>query len=61
MIKALLRELSLSGPYRRGKQTIQAMRSSARIPLKWTHVIEKESLKIKQLEHAAVETAGQLF
>ena len=27
----------------------------------WNHVIEKESLKFKELEHVKLEKAGQLF
>jgi len=33
----------------------------ARIPLKWTHVIENDSLKIKELEHVGNEKARHIF
>jgi hypothetical protein len=32
-----------------------------RYPISWNHLIEKESLKIKELEHVHIEKAGQLF
>ncbi|MGH6822291.1 MAG: hypothetical protein ACREC4_02190, partial [Methylocella sp.] len=32
-----------------------------RFPITWNHVIEKESLKFKELEHALVEKVEQLF
>jgi hypothetical protein len=32
-----------------------------RFPITWTHVIEKESLKFKELEHVLVEKVEQLF
>jgi len=32
-----------------------------RFPITWNHVIEKESLKIKELEHVLIEKVEQLF
>jgi hypothetical protein len=33
----------------------------ARFPTRWIHLIEKESLKFKELEHVLIEKADQLF
>jgi hypothetical protein len=32
-----------------------------RSPITWNHVIEKESLKIKELEHVLIEKVEQLL
>ena len=32
-----------------------------RLPYTWNHVIEKESLKFKELEHVLIEKVVQLF
>jgi len=32
-----------------------------RFPITWNHVIEKESLKFKEVEHALIEKVEQLF
>ena len=32
-----------------------------RFPITWNHVIEKETLKIKELEHVGIEKVEQLF
>jgi len=32
-----------------------------RIPIAWTHVIEKDTLEIKKLEHVLVEKVEKLF
>ena len=32
-----------------------------RFPITWNHVIEKESLKFKELEHVLIEKVDQLF
>jgi hypothetical protein len=32
-----------------------------RFPITWNHVIEKESLKFKELEHVRIEKVEQLF
>ena len=32
-----------------------------RFPIAWNHVIEKESLNFKELEHVLIEKAEQLF
>ena len=55
-----MRELLLSGPYRRDRaKSSDAI--LARIPLILTHVIENDSLKIKELEHVGNEKAGHFF
>jgi len=35
--------------------------SLERFPIPWNHVIEKESLRIKKLEHVRIEKIEQLF
>jgi hypothetical protein len=32
-----------------------------RFPIRWTHLIEKESLGFKELEHVLIEKVEQLF
>jgi hypothetical protein len=32
-----------------------------RFPIRWTHLIEKESLKSNKLEHVLIEKGDQLF
>ena len=32
-----------------------------RVPIKWNHLIDKDSLKIKELEHVPIEKVEQLF
>jgi hypothetical protein len=32
-----------------------------RVPIKWNHLIDKDSLKIKELEHVGIEKVEQLF
>jgi hypothetical protein len=32
-----------------------------RFPITWNHVIEKEALKFKELEHVLIEKVEQLF
>jgi len=32
-----------------------------RFPITWNHVIEKESLNLKELEHIGIEKVEQLF
>ena len=36
-------------------------RTLERLPSTWNHVIDKESLKFKELEHVRLEKAEQLF
>ena len=36
-------------------------RALERFPITWNHVIDKEPVKIKELEHVRIEKAGQLF
>jgi hypothetical protein len=35
--------------------------SLERVPIKWNHLIDKDSLKIKELEHVLIEKVEQLF
>ncbi|MGH6822855.1 MAG: hypothetical protein ACREC4_05085 [Methylocella sp.] len=35
--------------------------SLERVPIKWNHLIDKDSLKINELEHVLVEKVEQLF
>jgi hypothetical protein len=35
--------------------------SLERVPIKWHHLIDKDSLKIKVLEHVLIEKVEQLF
>ena len=52
-----------------GKRAFQASQSPftlrqvqlERFPITWNHVIEKESLGFKELEHVLVEKVEQLF
>jgi hypothetical protein len=32
-----------------------------RFPIRWNHLIEKESLRCIELEHGLIEKAGELF
>jgi hypothetical protein len=48
-------------PERRPQARNRAGATLERLPSTWTHVIEKESLKFKELEHVRIEKAGQLF
>ncbi len=32
-----------------------------RFPIRWNHLIEKESLRFKELEHVLIEKVEQLF
>jgi hypothetical protein len=32
-----------------------------RFPIRWNHLIEKESLRFKELEHVLIGIVGQLF
>jgi len=32
-----------------------------RFPIRWNHLIEKESLEFKELEHVLIEKVDQLF
>jgi hypothetical protein len=32
-----------------------------RLPTRWTYLIEKESLRVKELEHVGIEKVEQLF
>jgi hypothetical protein len=36
-------------------------RTLERVPIKWNHLIDKDSLKIKVLEHVLIEKVEQLF
>ena len=37
------------------------LQSLERLPITWNHVIERESLNFKELEHVLVEKVVQLF
>ena len=37
------------------------IRGLERFPITWNHVIEKEALKFKELEHVLIEKVEQLF
>ncbi len=45
----------------RSGETIQGKTTLERFPITWNHVIEKESLKFKELEHVLIEKVEQLF
>jgi hypothetical protein len=51
------------GQFRRGR--FRAKRGDPktleRVPIKWNHLIDKNSLKIKELEHGGTEKGEQLF
>ncbi|MDQ6869364.1 MAG: hypothetical protein M3178_13630 [Pseudomonadota bacterium] len=32
-----------------------------RVPIKWNHLIDKDALKLKDLEHVGIEKVEQLF
>jgi len=36
-------------------------RTLARVPIKWAHLIGKDSFKIKELGHVLIEKGEQLF
>jgi hypothetical protein len=38
-----------------------ANRRLERVPIKWTHLIDKVQLKIKELEHVLIKKVEQLF
>jgi hypothetical protein len=38
-----------------------SMSSLERFPITWNHVIDKEKLKTKELEHVLIEKGEQLF
>ena len=44
----------------RGKN-LRCMATPERVPIKWNHLIDKDSLKIKELEHVLIEKLEQLF
>ena len=49
---------------RRRGRALQADRATPpleRVPSKWNHLIDKDSLKIKELEHVRIEKVEQLF
>ncbi len=53
--------LILAGSTRRppAKKTIRPVLE--RFPIRWNHLIEKESLKFNELEHVPIEKVAQLF
>jgi hypothetical protein len=52
-------EAALTGPSR--DNAVPRGFRLERIPLKWTHLIGKDSFKIKELEHVLIENVEQLF
>jgi hypothetical protein len=38
-----------------------AFQALERFPIRWNHLIEKESLRFKELEHVLIEKVDQLF
>ncbi len=40
---------------------MKLVRHLERFPIVWNHVIEKESLNFKELEHVLIEKVAQLF
>ncbi len=44
-----------------GQQWTVAISPLKRFPIAWNHVIEKESLNFKELEHVLIEKVVQLF
>ena len=57
-----LTSASTDAPYLKDpkKQPIET-RHLERFPITWNHVIEKESLNFKELEHVLIEKVEQLF
>jgi hypothetical protein len=44
-----------------GNKTWLALSVPERLPYRWTHLIEKEPLRFKELEHVLIEKVEQLF
>ena len=44
-----------------GNKTWLALSMPERLPYRWTHLIEKEPLRFKELEHVLIEKVEQLF
>jgi hypothetical protein len=40
---------------------IRTRETLERFPIRWNHLIEKESLRFKESEHVLIEKVGQLF
>ncbi len=50
------------GPWTALLRCVLALRPPLeRVPIKWNHLIDKDSLKIKELEHVGIEKVEQLF
>ncbi|QBR70352.1 hypothetical protein CU048_02625 [Beijerinckiaceae bacterium] len=43
------------------QKKLRTMGTLERFPIRWNHLIEKESLKFNELEHVPIEKVGQLF
>ena len=44
-----------------GQAPINEIETLERVPIKWIHLIDKDSLKIKELEHVLIEKVEHLF
>jgi hypothetical protein len=55
----LVAEAALTGPSR--DNAVPRGVRLERVPLKWTHLIDKDSFKIKELEYVLIENVEQLF
>ncbi len=58
--------MTISRPTRAGARghhvdTVIRTVSLGRVPIKWNHLIDRDSLKIKELEHVRIEKVEQLF
>jgi hypothetical protein len=42
-------------------QADRATPALERVPIKWSHFIDKDALKIKELKHAEIEKVEQVF
>ena len=47
--------------YRMSLSSVKPDRLLERFPIRWNHLIEKELLRFKELEHVLIEKVGQLF
>jgi hypothetical protein len=43
------------GPEQTGSMALE------RVPIAWTHVIDKDALRFEDLEHVLIEKVGQVF
>ncbi len=52
-------EAALTGPSR--DNAVRRGVRLERVPIEWTHLIDSDSFKIKELEHVPIERVAQLF